>query len=52
MDRRRLVLTLPAGVLTPPLAVEAQQTGKVWWVGILAAGSVSPRDRAAFARLN
>src|SRR5678816_902806 len=35
MDRRRFLLTSLAGALAAPLAAEAQQTGKVFRVGIL-----------------
>ena len=38
MDRRRFLLTALAGALAAPLAVEAQQTGKVPSVGILGGG--------------
>ena len=38
MDRRRFLLTSLAGVLAP-LAVEAQQAGKVWRIGFLYFGS-------------
>jgi hypothetical protein len=35
MDRRRFLLTSLAGVLAAPLAVEGQQQGKVYRMGVL-----------------
>jgi putative tryptophan/tyrosine transport system substrate-binding protein len=35
MDRRRFLLTSLAGAFAAPLAVEAQQPGKVWRIGVL-----------------
>src|SRR5215813_6681407 len=40
VDRRRFLLTLLAGVLGVPIAVEAQQTGKVPHIGLLGASSL------------
>jgi hypothetical protein len=41
MDRRRFLLTSLAGALVAPLAIEAQQTGKVYRLAIVyPAGSV------------
>ena len=40
MDRRRFLLTSLAGVLVTPLAVGAQQVGKMYRVGILSPGGV------------
>jgi putative ABC transport system substrate-binding protein len=37
MDRRRFLLTSLAGALAVPLAAEAQQAGKVYRIGIIAA---------------
>jgi putative tryptophan/tyrosine transport system substrate-binding protein len=37
VDRRRFLLTSLAGAVAVPLAVEAQQTGKVYRIGIVAA---------------
>ena len=39
MDRRRFLLTSLAGALATPLAVEAQQAGKVYRIGILSGAS-------------
>jgi putative ABC transport system substrate-binding protein len=39
MDRRRFLLTWLAGVLAAPLAVAAQQAGKVYRIGVLSADS-------------
>jgi putative ABC transport system substrate-binding protein len=36
MDRRRFLVTLLAGALAAPLAVEAQQAGRVYRIGVLA----------------
>jgi putative ABC transport system substrate-binding protein len=38
MDRRGFLLTLLAGALAAPEAAEAQQTGKVWRLGVLDPG--------------
>jgi ABC-type uncharacterized transport system substrate-binding protein len=35
VDRRRFLLTSLAGALAGPLGTEAQQTGKVWRIGVL-----------------
>ena len=35
MDRRTFVCALTGGLLAAPLAVEAQQAGKVWRIGLL-----------------
>ena len=42
MDRRAFIGTMAGGLLAAPLAAEAQQTGKVWRVGILA--TANPRS--------
>jgi putative ABC transport system substrate-binding protein len=42
MDRRAFLGTLAGGLLTSPLAAEAQQAGKVWRVGFLAGGARTP----------
>jgi putative ABC transport system substrate-binding protein len=39
MDRRGFLLSIMAGALAAPLAVEAQQAGKVWRIGLLDYGS-------------
>ena len=39
MDRRAFLATLTGGLLTAPLAAEAQQAGKVWRIGMLWLGS-------------
>ena len=49
MDRRRFVLTSLAGVLAAPLAVEAQQAGKVYRVGYLASASATTEKLAVDA---
>jgi putative ABC transport system substrate-binding protein len=41
IDRRRFLLTSLAGAVAVPLGAGAQQTGKVWRVGYLAAGAGS-----------
>jgi ABC-type uncharacterized transport system substrate-binding protein len=41
MDRRTFLGGLASGLLAAPLAVEAQQAGKVWRVGVLSSGSHS-----------
>jgi putative ABC transport system substrate-binding protein len=38
MDRRKFIGTVAGGLLAAPLAVEAQQPGKVWRIGWLAFG--------------
>jgi len=40
-NRRKLVVALGAGALVVPLGTFAQQTGKVWRVGVLAVRSLS-----------
>jgi putative ABC transport system substrate-binding protein len=42
MDRRAFLGTLAGGLLTSPLAAEAQQAGKVWRIGFLAGGARTP----------
>src|SRR5438552_15042436 len=37
MERRTFMATIASGVLTAPVAVEAQQAGKVYKIGILTA---------------
>jgi putative tryptophan/tyrosine transport system substrate-binding protein len=44
MDRRRFILTSLAGAFAPPLAVEAQQPGKVYRVGILTNKASDPAE--------
>jgi putative ABC transport system substrate-binding protein len=39
MERRTFMATIASGLLAAPLAAEAQQAGKVYKIGILAAGS-------------
>ena len=39
MDRRAFLRGLTAGVLSVPLAAQAQQTGRVWRIGVLRFGS-------------
>jgi len=41
MDRRAFIGTLAGGLLTAPLAAEAQPAGKVWRIAFVEAGSVS-----------
>jgi len=43
MNRRTFLGTLTGGLLSAPLAAEAQQAGKVPRVGILSAGPLAPR---------
>jgi len=45
MDRRAFIGTLTGGLLAAPLAVEAQQAGKVWRLGILSP-STMPSETA------
>lgn len=47
MDRRLFITTIGLAVLVAPLAVEGQQAGKVYRIGILAAG-VNPRSAPFF----
>jgi len=42
VDRRAFLLT-SIGVLAAPLGAEAQQTGKMWWIGTLDYGSEAAR---------
>jgi putative tryptophan/tyrosine transport system substrate-binding protein len=44
MDRRRFLVSSLAGALAAPLAVEAQQAGKVAKIGYLTGSSVGPLD--------
>ena len=44
MDRRRFLLTSLAGVLAAPLAAGAQQSGKVYRIGVLSSGCGASRD--------
>jgi putative tryptophan/tyrosine transport system substrate-binding protein len=46
MNRRRFLLTSLAGVLTVPLAAEAQQSGKVWRVGYLGSTPLTTPEMA------
>ena len=49
MDRRRFLLTLLAGALAAPLAVDAQQARNVYRIGVLSAGSQpTSESRQAF----
>jgi putative ABC transport system substrate-binding protein len=48
MDRRAFLGALASGLLAAPLAVEAQQAGKVYRVGYLETGVVRPRPWEAF----
>jgi putative ABC transport system substrate-binding protein len=41
IDRRAFLATIGAGILAAPLAVEAQQAGRVWRLGILHPGASS-----------
>ncbi len=43
MDRRTFISAVTLGVLTAPLAVEGQQAGKVYRIGILPPGPISER---------
>ena len=47
MDRRVFISALSGGLLAAPLAAEAQQTEKVYRVGILSAGSQALRETDA-----
>jgi hypothetical protein len=38
MERRALLVGLAGGLLAAPLAAEAQETGKVWRIGLLVGG--------------
>jgi putative tryptophan/tyrosine transport system substrate-binding protein len=49
MDRRRFLLTSLAGVLAAPLAGGAQQTGKVYQVGLLSNGGNPATWRVQYA---
>jgi putative ABC transport system substrate-binding protein len=42
MNRRRFLHAVSAGLLAAPLAVEAQQAGRVWRMGLLDYGSPDP----------
>ena len=42
-SRRRLIVAVALGVLAVPLATEAQQLAKLYRVGYLTAGPISPR---------
>ena len=44
MDRRHFLVTSLAGALAAPLAVEAQQPGKVYRVGILGESASDPSE--------
>src|SRR5262245_28469790 len=44
MDRRTFVGTLTLSVITAPRAVEAQQAGKVYRIGVLSSASSIPED--------
>ena len=44
MDRRRFLLTSLAGALATPLAVGAQQAGKVYRIGILGLNAADPEE--------
>ena len=44
MDRRTFLGTLAGGLLAAPLAVEAQQAGKVYRVGILTNKASDPAE--------
>jgi ABC-type uncharacterized transport system substrate-binding protein len=47
MDRRTFLGTLAGGLLAAPLAAESQQAGKVYRIGVVAAG-VNPRSASFF----
>src|SRR5215813_3650960 len=38
IDRRAFITTVGASLLAAPLAIQAQQAGKVWWIGVLTTG--------------
>src|SRR5438046_10758142 len=42
MERRTFIRVISGGFLAAPLAVEAQQTAKVWRVGFLGGGARTP----------
>ena len=42
VDRRTFLGGLTGGLLAAPLAVEAQQAGKVWRIGVLAYSALPP----------
>jgi hypothetical protein len=44
INRRTLLVALAGGILATPLAVDAQQAGKVYRVGVLSSGSVALDD--------
>jgi thioesterase domain-containing protein len=44
MDRRRFLLTSLVGALVAPLAVKAQQQGKVWRIGLLRGSAPPPAE--------
>jgi putative ABC transport system substrate-binding protein len=46
MDRRAFISTMAGGLLTAPLAAEAQPTKKMWRIGFLSSAS-SPANLAA-----
>jgi hypothetical protein len=48
MERRRFIEVIAGGLLAAPLAVEAQQAGKVWRIGILAPGVPQDLSRSVF----
>ena len=47
MNRRAFLGAIAGGLLAPPLAVGAQQAGKVYRIGVVAAG-VNPRSASFF----
>ena len=47
MERRAFIGTLAGGLLAAPLAAEGQPAGKVWRIGVVAAG-VNPRSVSFF----
>jgi putative tryptophan/tyrosine transport system substrate-binding protein len=48
MNRRSFVYGLGAGILTAPHAGQAQQAGRAWRIGILAAGAAAEAPNTAF----
>jgi len=51
MERRAVLVTIAAGLLTAPFATEAQQARKVWRIGLLDYGASNPSSEARWKAL-